>query len=346
MPLPTLEKTWQHSGVLSITPSGVAQTDIDNTFILIKDEMLGFGWTCVGSCDGVTYNMSGTDLLIDAGDIVHNPFDANPSTNDRSWIVMRQNGTGIQVLFSFDCPPVSSLVRFLPSVSLNAGFTGGSVTSNPTATDEIDFSGTASYTFGNMNSTTGMQTRAYVMHSTDGMNTRVVVCGNGNPLTGWFFERASGVNPISPWNGNCAHMSSIGNSNGTANDSLFDLEGAWIVPGAVSDNYNKFKAKLPDGTSLLLQNSIEASGGSNLSVSDRLNFANELDSTWDLYPIGLTASETVGQRGRHGYIPDLWIVPESLPAGDCLPAAGTRLFAKIGNCLVFPWGGGVAPVFT
>lgn len=314
MPLPAVAKTWQFSH-LSNSLSGVQQTDLDAIFISIKNALIGFGlspWTVIGSSNGVAAGLDGVDRVTST--IVH----ANAGSA-HSWIVLKQGGSNAQVMFSFLAATASMLIRWSPA----AGFTGGSITADPTATD----SPTAlinGFWCGNIGGTGG-QYRTHVQHSTDGQCTRVFICANGLAAGCWVIDKPG--NPSTGWAAPVvASFSSIGNN---ITDTSLLAVSSWLGQA-------KFQAFGPasGGTTMPLTITYEEIGSGNSWVGDAFGNPNEISGEYLFGAVGLFHNTTTGQRGRHGDILDLYFTHQGSVMGDTFPASGTKQFQQVGNMVV------------
>jgi len=74
--------------------------------------------------------------------------------------------------------------------------------------------------------------------------------------------------------------------------------------------------------------------------------ANDYDSNWPFFPIGLV-STTVSNKGRHGSLFDAWVKPSGVSNGDTFPNdVNDRRFFAVGQFL-HPWtANSTAPVIT
>jgi hypothetical protein len=82
---------------------------------------------------------------------------------------------------------------------------------------------------------------------------------------------------------------------------------------------------------------------SSLLANAILNSANDFDSSWPFFPIGI-ASTQASHRGRHGTLYDIWWGSSATASADTYPADGSRQFAQLGN-IILPWDGST-PLIT
>lgn len=184
-------------------------------------------------------------------------------------------------------------------ISPSAGFTGGTTLTRPTATDEIILISNAVYGVG-----TDVATRWSVLQSTDGQCTRVWVANSGSIQFFWAFEKP--VNTTTGW----------------SNPSVSFVTGA---SPPLLNGQAKFGA-----TTATVAMGVESIAATTV--------ANEIDGSWPMVPIGLSSS-TVGARGRHGTLQDIWWGSTNVTTGDTYPNDATNQFVQIGN-IILPWNGG------
>lgn len=305
MAIPSPTKTWQFKinqqlispGVTPTWPSmspGVIAGDIQSVLYAIKVSLTTFGstpWTVVSSSDSAS--AGATDYWTAASKLVWH----NNTANARSWIVLQQTGMSATFQILIDCimngtgQNGAQVAMFWSA----AGFTGGSTTARPTATDQVQVLTSAQYWLRDNNSVSPLPLVLHVMQSTDGQCTRIFGCRgtDGQPDFGWLFERiknASGswttpyivmVNP-GDWSNSRGYMGWLSTSgsprftskNGATNMALY----------ATSEGFaNNF---------FYLQ-------------ATTLQRRNQLSNEWQLFPIGV-ACETTGAIGHHGMFYDMW----------------------------------------
>jgi|SRR5579885_604125 len=378
MTLPTLSKTWQFN--VNNAQGALSSITLSNKqmVFLIKQALIGaFGswtnaaggsiatptsslWTVAYSCDSNTAGTvgDGVDHWTSASSILV----ANSTAF--SWIVLKNThidpGGNFQICIA--CPnsdgvPALSLVGII--LSRNAGFTGGSTTSRPTATDEVVLnpksgvnsvsmvpagqfdSGGASYGF----------TLHYLM-STDALIHRIFIT-NGS-LCQFFF--GVGQSTDVDWSpGIVAYYAAGGNF--IFNSSVFGPFDGPLTAGY--GTWSKQNARPQVGSSLTtvygcsgLINSgsfimaMSARGVANTTANGN-NWANHYITTlgtqpnsisndYLIEPVGLTANSSTTFPGRHGVATDLWW--SNAPAGSTFPSSGTPQFAQLGSLMV-PWNG-------
>lgn len=316
MSLPTVEKTWQYNVNNQVTALGSLLLDSRRIVRSIKDALKGFAsgaWTVSGSSDGVTFNMTGTDLWDDDTKLVY----VN-STQNHSWIVLRQvamGAAGVEILIDLVGGTTGQqLVVRIASVE-DGGFTGGSLTAAPTAVKQqilqtgmfITMSGDAA-------------TRWNVMQANDGTGTRVWVYSAGVLQFLWVFE--SPTDKVSAWNDAYVGFASIGTG----------------VTAPNSYGYTYWKSTIND-TLAGIAMSMEATSTNALYTEAFCgNIPNDLTTEYVMLPMGICCN-TTGVRGRHGIMPDMWYKSTGTAEGDTYPSDGSASFLNVGP-FIFPWNGG------
>jgi len=152
MTLPALQKTWQGGSspggtefVGQVLDGGSDASEAVALFAM-KESMIGFNaaaWTVAGSSDFSTAGMDATDRWLNVGNLQYR----NNALDPFSWIVLRQAGIhagNVEVLIALDDTLAADANRsnITIVVSPSAGFTGGSTTAVPTATDSFSVDGT------------------------------------------------------------------------------------------------------------------------------------------------------------------------------------------------------------
>jgi hypothetical protein len=357
MALPILEKTWQFALNLQNTMDGNGTNDLRKIFLRMKNAMLAMGlspWTVVGSSNASSANMTGTDLLSIPSDIVFGQaiIGGGPAVNPYSWIVLRQPGLngGTQVCFGFPVGFGNGGINdgleanFISmAFSPTAGFTGGSTTARPTASDEILMGQDSSEGTYWISESGFPPTRQYVVHvmqSTDGACTRIIGCHDG--IMSCFISLEALGNSISGWNNPVIEtLASINNSSNSTN--LMD-QAMWYNTFRPIDSASGhgFWAKGNIANPLQLKIGTEWHHNSEPMIAD--NYINEISNEYPLTPIGIhnvdlsgyTAS--IGERGRYGHLFDIWMSVPLLTSGDNIPSGGSKQFVVVGD-FVLPWDG-------
>lgn len=322
MAVPTIEKTWQFDvnqiiGVPLTTIAGSRATLLAIKNSLLEGCLAGGGgaapWTVRYSCNSATAGVAGDgvdrwtigdDLQWEAAGVAH------------SWIVLQQNGiaTGWQLLLSLENATANGThmgAWFSPS----AGFTGGTTTARPTATDEAVI--LAPHTVWNQVGTAAR--RVHCMQSSDGQVTRIFVCHDS--ITEIYWEFAKAKNPRASW---------------TVKSYAVMIEGA----GGVVSNYTSLfgqpraviRHNVTTGAAYFTSEATSGGALGQVQVS-----ADDYDAAFPMAPIGLY-STTAGTRGRIGQVFDMWWGSTAVAEGDSYDELGSKAFAQLGDVIV-PSGG-------
>jgi hypothetical protein len=334
MPLPTLSKTWQLSINQTVTAQGSVNATAQRILRTIKNLMKGFGsspWTCSGSSNagGTTGSptgsaaMDGVDRWTTDADLVGTPAGSN---SRHGWIVLRQTGIATNYEICWDIFTTSQPNTMVAIISPSAGFTGGSATARPTATDEIVIFGTENpSTPASWGSGVDAQHQIHVWQSSDGQCTRIVVWrASTNLCTFWLFDKPTDT--VSNWtNPGVSGMYAVGS-------------GIAITYANLSPN-STFKSRSSSTVTFTPKFSGESdTNGLLANTTDIGTIANDFDGNWPFFPIGLY-STNAGSKGRIGNIFDLWWRPSGVSSGDTFPNnASTRQFIAMGP-LILPWTG-------
>ena len=325
MALPTLSKTWQFNVNNQTTAQGTGLADARKTLRAIKDAMIGFAtnpWTVRYSCDSVTAGTAGDG--VDRWSADTNLVWANAGTA-HSWIVLRQTGIGTTYELLISCEGASGSGAILTILTSISGFSGGSTTARPTATDELTVASSTQWL-----GASDVSNRWSVMQSTDGQCTRILVGYSGYFTTLIVLDKPN--NPTTGWT--TPNFSALYFAVGGLNINTTDVI-------SVTSPLARSRIGSVNGSVSLTIEGI----GNNFATDTAIgNIANEVDSSWDMWPLGI-ACITSGARGRHGSLFDLWAISTVRASGDMIPADGSNQFAVFGN-FVLPWNGSAAPAFS
>lgn len=315
MPL-SLTKTWQLSVNQTVTAQGSGVATERRLLRTIKNLMIGFAnspWSVRGSSNGTTAGMDQVDRWSSDGDIVK-----NSAGSAHSWIVLRQTGIGTNFEACIDMNSGSTGLASV-IVSPSAGFTGGSTTARPTATDESVLISSSQWS-----SAVDAQHQIHAMQSTDGACFLLFVYRNTtNMCTCWVFQKPATLR-VSGWTTPAISFAAGSTSTIAANaSSLASGSGTSGRLGSVN-----FAARWT-GEGISGANALYALTG----LADQ---ANDFDSSWIVSPIGI-ASTTLNARGAPCALTDIWWAPTGLADGDTFPNSATnKRFLKLGPFVV-PW---------
>jgi len=343
MALPTLVKTQQTTRNNTVTARGGAGYTKLQTMHQIKLILCGTAgaattglWTVVSSSNAYVQNPGsinqgtastgdnwGTGANINGPDAVDDTWGAR-----FPWIVLQQSALGggtAQICISLPSMNDSTgTLVFSPS----AGFTGGTVSARPTATDEfIVINATG------IHSGVDVQHQIHAWQSSDGEFTRVVVWRGGtNMCLSFGVEKPQDV--VTGWTNPCFAWGIGGGA------------GIPLTYAVMNTNAGFAKGK---GSALFQINFTCEAFGSTMfpNLTDIGTVVNSFDSAWPFFGIGI-GSTTLNHKGRHGSLFDLWYKPVSVNDADTFPNdANDRKFVAFGP-LIMPWhpGGATVPLLT
>jgi len=342
--LPTLQKSWQFSVNRTIAKVGTNWTATTADLLFqIKDALTGFGsspWTVAYSCDGTTAGTAGdgVDRWASNADVVV----SNALTTAHSWMVLKQTGAGagdVQILLNASPTSGGNLAYglvFMLTISFGAGFTGGTKTSRPTASDEsvlVDsrgYPGVGGAAYGDPR-----QCFLHCMQSTDGENTRFIVMSESTAI--WLLcvetptpRGLSISDPVLAISG-CTIIGTSWPQAGWTAQTLCTVANAVVKMPIAGTKYDMWCTMEGDASGLM-HNRVNV--GAN---------ANDLTSEWPMFPIGF-ACATTGARGIIGSVKDMWFGSSGVPNGDTYDASSLS-FAQFGQVIV-PWDGTSVPVIA
>lgn len=284
-----------------------------------------------GSQAGRGAAMDGRDRWLVTSDI------RGYDSGDRDWVVFQNSVTGAEILLWLDSQYTSTAYeQVVWSVSPENGFTGGSTSTRPSATDQVDVIPNTYY-WPPYSAIVNQKFYWNVMMSSDGESFRMFSIGKGGRIPNFFgMERAQDAvtaGPLIPWNGSQNVM--------------------WIVRD--QDDYIPLYTILNDAAHVRATIDKDASAGgpylavfymtsemrSSAMIGQYMNTRlNQLNREAEFYPIGLWTS-TTSVKGRHGRLADIWFSnPHNgvSPTGASWPLAGSRQFIKIRD-MILPWNG-------
>jgi hypothetical protein len=321
MALPTLAKSY------NFNLNGALSSSYPTFWYQFKEALKGFspGWTVAGSCK---YTASGG---MDAVDRWNSPTDVvySGGSTQGSWVVLANAALGgLQLLVHPENNNYGSPSNVTMAVSPGGLYTGGDAYNLPSASDAISLLYDVPFL---VDGSTNPSARIHAMMSTDGEKTRIITTGLGASRNLFMFEKA--VDPVPGWTnpwvavaiaytainqgmvyGNLANATSY--TRGKAGSTVMPLY--WTAEGWKFD----------------------ATGS---AAGQRMTWQNDLDSNgWPIAPIGL-ACETIGVRGRHGRLTDVWWGSTAIADGDHYPDTLPRQFVHVGD-LVLPWNGAAGAI--
>lgn len=296
-------KTWIKTRIVGVGGSNsIANRDL---FVKIKDYLKTHGWSVVSSSDGIS-NVGAEDYWIDYTKIVNAVEGSN-----HSWIVMSNSSicSGYQLCIDFSLTTVTKLYAYV-SVD-GGGFTGGSITSRPTAVDEakinINTDNWTSYTI-------GTEPTANVWTSSDYTATKVVL-GPTSVMGVWWFMRPTEL--VHWWVKPNISMINSGTCIHADHNSLSEDWSTGIVNGK--------RATFVLGT--LMIGTTRA-----LTTAGVAGSSGDFGGLWPTTPMWIL-SVYVDNPGLFGFVPDQWWMHNNatLVIGDTFPSDGSGQQVVIGN---------------
>lgn len=332
MTLPTPVKTYTYDHTTQTGGDGTACCRA--VLYRIKEQMKAIGgWTVKGSSNSTAAGMDNTDRWTSSSSSVL--VWANPGAI-HSWIVLESTALGIQILL--DLQADGSNRTLWPSISPGKLFTGGSTTTAPTATDQIqvyDGSGTL-FSEGAVATSVDL----HIMASTDNEVFRAVILttsGALGPSGGWMLEKIQGA----PAGLTCPVFITIAGTNQNFNGATYPWQRALITDGDAS--LLRGASPLQPGVSqhLLLGGEGRQQGATSYIVNTEYDGQSEAASApgWLLLPMSVWGYSP-GNYGRLGYLADIWHAPQTPATCDSFPSGGTRTHMIFGD-VVLPWDGTV-----
>lgn len=308
---PVFLKDWQRpiqvvlpTKTTATIQNGVAAVAMKNAYVdPIKSQ-----WRLKGCSDSVSANMSSIDLIVDDSDIIANAAGAH------SWMVLMNLATGQQYCVDFNQANNQTVTL---AMSVAAGFTGGSTTARPTATDEV-----TAVTIWFAGANTG-RFRLVVVHSVDGSTTYGFIFYRGIIITSWCFGQAlchhGAWSPaLYGWLLGANTLSSTGLNSSTRFDNV--------------DNVLSYAA----GGPMFLRWTRAYSNGNFLEVL-QANRPSRSEK-WPTYTIGLFCMNAP-RLCKHGRLIDMFRIPNGIPPGWIYPSTDKQhglLSCGIGWAIPWP----------
>lgn len=289
---------------------------------------------------GRSAGMDGKDRWLVPSDIMSNP------TTGRDWFVV-ETANGAELCFWHYSNNISYEYEYAVVCISENGFSGGTTTTRPTATDELELIDGARR-WGPHVDPGGRTFYFNAMMSSDGHHIRFFTHCDAYWGSGLFWAMEPAKNPVTggaliPWNGNnnlflwrsCAATST--------NTDILTYEN-FRESGEVRAVIDKDgSASGPYWPSMYMTS--EGTLGTDGSLGKQLDVrANGLaEGNVYFWPIGLAANGTY-IKGRMARIADLWFAPDSgvwCRTGATFSSAGSKTFMRWGD-FVWPWDGSSA----
>jgi hypothetical protein len=344
----TFSRSWLfNANNLSRVTTASALAQNQRSVLAIKNVLLGgagqFGWTDQAGAAATaptfwTVDYSATNLVAGAaGDgvdrwSVYTDLVWNASGAAHSWIVLK-NASGVAgatLYWLIALENSGSDSTTLDMWTSKVGFTGGSTTLKPTATDQCNM---LASTFWGSNST---PIRFHVLMSTDGRATRVFTNYQTTQQGAWFLETmldaATGVEYD-------LFNSAFANASGNAgNEALFTQTpriiarktGGPSIYGVMTGEGSRYAGTIQAGAP-----AVDRSLWSDVAAMNQLSAVGAS---------GTLAGGSPATRGHIGSLVDLWWGSNFVPSGRSFPSGYERQIATMGP-LVIPWNSTKAKTF-
>lgn len=318
--LPALTKNWQFALNRRIFSKSTSLEQNQVFMFAIKTILVGFAqnaWTVVASSDGSS-NVGAADHWTTSDDLIWNNAGSN-----HSWIQLAQTGIADNFELVIDLRELASNNR-IDVVASFSGFSGGSLTNRPTASDEFFVAEFAPWGIALSSPNTGGI--MHVQMSEDGANTRIFYTRAGVvqalwlfevpdfPPSGWSYPFVGYVNALNNVNvASVTQLSDVGALNGVSND------GDSVVASIVKPT---------------IRNADIVSTNFTPSV---------FDNTFPMFPAEIETN-SAGSNSFLGKLPDLYWVPfvngapgRGAMLGNTVPVERSlKRFCTMGQFLI-PW---------
>lgn len=336
MPLPALEKTWNHNvnnlqigGVT--TNSGEISQSRANMLYYVKEQLVLWGHVSVlMSGDGLAAS-GATDLWLDPANLIK----GTSPTADCSWIVLDFTSAGFQMLIALR-PPFSNdpnrygnaaTIQFtLPSTP----FTGGTGGQPPTSTKPQYPSNFANFYNWSIGGENDPEFGWHLMQSSDGLNTRLFMNKSGVIVGAWMFEQLTGPTLTDETHKNYLFLKQNGNAYPPdGNDTVLGMSYAYNLE---AHNSNTFFSWANDENRL--QHAILSERSLTNTFFGISLTTNPVDNTEVFTPVHI--GRVAPENEYRGKIPDLYRVRSTIADTTMFPTAAPFAWAKSGG-LAFPW---------
>ena len=316
MALPTLVKSYLFTYLNQpVLATGVLNTTVNKTIFAFTTAMKALSsnpWTEISSCDSTSV---GTGKWVTYTNLIWSNGGAH------SWIVLKQAGANnAQICIDLNGSTNANNVSVV--YSPGAGFTGGSTTARPTATDQqVLLNQTSMFAGADANIVW------HLLQSTDGQITRLLIM-SGNIMYGFM---AIDV-PVIP--GDLTMWTPLNSAVALG----YNAQPTYANLSTAANTYCKI-----NGVITALNWTSECFGGSPLPTT--MTFSDDNTADWPLWPIGLY-SASPPNRGHKGNLTDIWWGASINTIGSNYPQVGggtSYQFAQFGG-LVIPWNSSTAPL--
>lgn len=343
-------KTWQFDVNITLAALASAPNEAAQMIVRLKNGLVGFAqspWAMHYSCDSVVAGSDGDGIDRITDHLTDWVLATADTGTIRSWFVLRNAVTSMEVLFEARVSATNNGRAFRWVVSPAAGFTGGTTTQRPTATDErVVLAGAANEVvgLGGSSNTTSRAYRLHIWHSNDGEFTMWAICHNGN-MTGWGFLGIP-ENPVTGWTTPriWGWLATQTDAPVNLGDHSFWLDQVLTSVVTVNRFYGNFTPAGNGGAAFTF--SMPCYGNPSGTASDRTctvetrtagtDGVNQISNEFEAPRPGIFCNVS-GSRGTHGRLFDVRLSHESAQLlGDRYPTSAPFTWVKVG-ALWLPW---------
>lgn len=300
----TFDKTWLVKELF--IDSGGSLTNNKLSILGIKNLMVEAGWSVVSSSNAT---------IADSNDNWNSVSDITWATGNHSWVVLKN--TAIASNFQICIDLATSLSAYLWCfVSYNSGFSGGTISSRPTASDEIDIITSANVWDAQYSSLT--YKKITYLYSSDLKCNRIHLSFGGstigsNSVSFIMFD----VPKDAPSWWDTPFIACFGGDNRRITYTNYNTTTTTPLFGII------------DGQKINL--AIGSWGAGKAYGNTVIGMRPDYGGSYSLSPMVLI-SNTSSRPGMLGVIVDMWWVSAGLPEGTYIPTiAGPRSLFVIGN---------------
>lgn len=328
MTLPTLSKTWQFVANQQVITGGplVGYGALMYAWKTALTSFASSPWVVVASSDASSAGAADYWTSASACNTHRNPG------TPHCWIVLKQVGvaSNFQICIDLNNNSGSAYTVMRLYISESAGFTGGTTSNRPTATDEVDaWAHPSANTQSMWTAAADLTSTAAWLHvaqSTDGEITRwwIFIAGTSTCFVNIEKPRDVMAGWTLPWICTTAIDEYSGTNYVPTYAYLNDLNDVTICRAGGADTWLYYTSE----------------GCVSSMLGQQHAWTAPLDgNALPFFPIGLY-SPTTGRVGRLGALTDIWWGSTIAGTGDYYPADLTRQFVQLYD-LIVPWTGGI-----
>jgi len=329
MAAPVRTKTWTKYSTYVATADGpppqpgqdAGESASREVFYRLKATFLAAGWTVVSSCGkyddggGEAWHYGATDHWPNAVAVRWKEAD-----NKFGWIVLRNTnlhagGAGFQVCIALT-GTVNSTQTGTMAFSCEGGFTGGSETARPTATDEV-------VVFNNE------QLTGYSLASFENNAMNIWYTSDGTSFRLWWGKGLANmtldINP--PW-----LFERLVDAPSWMDKPVVAGSTRWEAMDLFADSSRRFYFCCDEFIKCDVLLSAEANASGILSRQAQFQVPDP-GGRWPVFPVSVISRSPL-VNGYVGKLADMWVVPTALAFGDYMPGDGSKKFVVMNDLLL------------